>query len=145
MWPDASRGTTLPQALCVHGAPSTHFILTLNRSLSRASHAGYLFVAGDSQILFLSERQDLLSPCMILNACVHRLHPEFSVPCEGRGTTLLRGTQIHTCTGRDSNPQATAFIECFVDLFGLCDRTLNSKIKSLTQTQTQTQTKNRDN
>ena len=26
-----------------------------------------------SQILFLSERQDLLSPCMILNACVHRL------------------------------------------------------------------------
>ena len=52
-----------------------------------------LYVAGNSQILFLSERQDLLSPCMILNACVHRLHPEFSVPCEGRGTNLLRGTQ----------------------------------------------------
>ena len=34
-----------------------------------------LCVAGNSQILFLSERQDLLSPCMILNACVHRLHP----------------------------------------------------------------------
>ena len=40
VWPDASRGTTLPQALCVHGASSTHFILTLNRSLSHASHAG---------------------------------------------------------------------------------------------------------
>ena len=52
-----------------------------------------LRVAGNSQILFLSERQDLLSPCMILNACVHRLHPEFSVPCEGRGTNLLRSTQ----------------------------------------------------
>ena len=63
----------------------------------------YLYVSGP--LIFRLVIQVHLSPCMVLNACVRRLHPCLT-SCRRRGTTTRAVHPIHTwtCPGRGSNP-----------------------------------------
>ena len=72
-------------------------------------------MAGDSQILFLSERQDLYSPC-VLECMRTQTRPRFYVPSERRGITLLSNTQYphRHCPGSNLGP------------INICDRLMSA-------------------